>query len=96
MYFLNEDYLDFYAVDGGTTGAKNPFSGSPIDLSTNEIVANVYGKGSGPEAKSLGFQWTGFVKSTNQMVANGYIVLGGQLYSESPQRHSKLTGINSV
>jgi len=96
MYFLNEDYLDFYAVDGGTSGAKNPFMGSPIDLSTNEIVANVYGKGSGSESKSLGFLWTGFVKSTNQMVANGQIVLGGQLYSESPQRHSKLTGITTV
>jgi len=96
MYFLNEDYLDFYAVEGGLEGGKNPFSGTPLNLDTSEIVANVYGKGSGPEAKSMGFMWTGFVKSTNQLVANGQIVLGGQLYSESPMRHAKLTGITTV
>jgi hypothetical protein len=44
----------------------------------------------------LGFSWTGWIKSTNQFAFNSYITLGGNLITDNPRRHGKLTGITSV
>jgi hypothetical protein len=87
FWFINEDYLDWYGIDV-QTDTKLGFSAKPLALDTSSIVGNVYGKGGGQESTNLGFLWTGFIPSQNQMAANGNIILAGNLISEAPARHA--------
>ncbi len=85
LFFLNEDYLDFYAL---------PFpDGNPIPVrgSQAEIIGNDYNNITG-----FGFTWSGWIKPTNQATYVGHTYLGGQLISDNPRRQGKLTGITGI
>jgi len=87
LFFLNEDFLDFYALPT----AIPQFGGEPVPVASKLFVGNSYN-----EVGSLGFSWTGWIKSTNQFAFNSFITLGGQLITDNPRRHGKLTGITGV
>ena len=84
---LNEDFLDFYALPT----AIPQFGGEPVPVASKLLVGNSYN-----EVGSLGFSWTGWIKSTNQFAFNSFITVGGQLITDNPRRHGKLTGITGV
>ena len=88
MVFLNEKYLDFYGLDvelDAFQGAKK------VDVANKLFTGNSYN-----EVSNLGFYWTGFIKNSNQFAFNSFIVLGGNLCTDNPRRHGKLTGITRV
>lgn len=85
LFFLNEDFLDFYAL---------PFPDAepiPVKGGKAEIVGNDYNNVTG-----FGFSWSGWIKPTNQAAYIGHTYLGGQLLSANPRRHGKLTGITGI
>lgn len=81
LFFINEDFLDFYGLPMANT--------KPISLSNSEIVGNDY-------SGSYGFTTSGLLTPIDQaaIVANMYV--GGQLVSSNPKRHAKATGLTSV
>ena len=87
LFFLNEEYLDFYALPT----AIPQFGGEPVAVASKLFTGNSYN-----EVGSLGFSWTGWIKSTNQFAFNSFITLGGNLITDNPRRHGKLTGITTV
>jgi hypothetical protein len=84
LYFLNEDFLNFYALPSKMN--------QPIQYNAQEVEGNDYGS----SVKGLGFSFTGWVKPTNSYSVIGHVILGGQLISENPKRHGKLTGITGI
>lgn len=88
MYFLNENYIDWYALDV----SMEQFEGArKVDVASKLFVGNSYS-----EVDSLGFYWTGFIKATNMFAFNSFIVLGGNMCTDNPRRHGALTGITQV
>lgn len=88
MVFLNENYLDFYGLDvdlDAFEGAKK------VDVAGKLFTGNMYN-----EVSNLGFYWTGFIKVNTQFAWNSFIVLGGNLCTDNPRRHGKLTGITTI
>ena len=83
LYFLNEDYLDWYALPVAMT--------EPIKYRSQDIEGNDYS-----EVTGLGFSWSNWIKSQNSASINAFIYLGGELISQNPKRHGKLTAITSV
>ena len=83
LYFVNEDFLDFYALPMALT--------MPIKYKSQDIEGNDYS-----EVEGLGFSWSDWIKPTNSASVVGHIYLGGELLSANPKRHAKLTGITSV
>ncbi len=80
LYFLNEDFLNWYALKmPGTEAVKY----KSVDIEGNDY-SNVLG---------LGFSWIDWVRPINAAAMVGRIVLGGQLISEDPLRMGVLTGI---
>jgi hypothetical protein len=84
-FMLNEDYLDFYEL-----GIPEGF-GEAVGVKYEKIVGNSY-----DEVDSMGFSWTGWIKSFNSFSVNSFIVLGGQVCTDNPRRHGKLTGITGT
>lgn len=88
MVFLNEDYLNFYGLDADLEA----FEGSKkVDVAGKLFVGNQYS-----EASNLGFYWTGFIKTTTQFAFNSFIIFAGNLITDNPRRHGKLTGITGI
>ena len=88
MYFLNENYLDFYGLDADLEA----FEGSrKVDVAGKLFAGNQYN-----EVGNLGFYWTGFIKTTNQFALNSFIVSAGNLCTDNPRRHGVLTGITGI
>lgn len=87
LFFLNEEFLDFYALPT----AIPQFGGESVPVASKLFVGNSYN-----EVGSLGFAWTGWIKSTNQFAFNSFITLGGNLITDNPRRHGKLTAITTV
>jgi len=88
LYFLNENFLDFYGLDvelDAFEGAKK------VDVAGKLFTGNSYN-----EVSSLGFYWTGFIKVNNQFAFNSFIVLGGNLVTDNPRRHGVITGITGI
>lgn len=88
MYFLNENYMDFYGLDVSLEayeGAKK------VDVASKLFTGNSYN-----EVSNLGFYWTGFIKSNTQFAWNSFIILGGNLCTDNPRRHGVLTGITGI
>jgi hypothetical protein len=85
LFFLNEDYINWYAVP-----VAKEFGG-PIKYSPVEIEGNDYDKQLG-----LGFSWSGWIKPTNQAAIIGHVYLGGDFICTNPKRQGKLTGITSI
>lgn len=83
LYFVNEDFLDWYALPMAQT--------SPIKYRSQDIEGNDYSS-----VEGLGFSWSEWIKPTNQAAVVGHIYLGGELISANPKRHAKLTGITGV
>lgn len=82
LQFVNEDYLDFFALPMAMTES--------VKYQT-VTEGNDYGQ---PEG--LGFSFSGWVKPANQAAIVGHIYLGGELVSFNPKRHGRLTGITGV
>lgn len=88
MVFLNENFLDFYGLDADL----DAFEGSKkVDVAGKLFVGNQYN-----ETSNLGFYWTGFIKTNNQFAFNSFIILAGNLCTDNPRRHGKLTGITGI
>lgn len=88
MVYLNENYIDFYGLDtdlDAFEGAKK------VDVAGKLFAGNQYN-----EVSNLGFYWTGFIKSNTQIAFNSFIILAGNLITDNPRRHGKLTGITTV
>ena len=83
MYFVNEDFLNWYALPMAMTEAAK--------FRSQDIEGNDYS-----EVTGLGFSWSGWIKPTNSAAVVGHVYLGGELISENPKRHAKLTGITGV
>ena len=84
LFFLNEDFLTWYALPMAMT--------EPINYSAVEIDGNDYSE----SVKGLGFSWSGWIKPTNAASVVGHTYLGGDLVCDNPKRQGKLTGITSV
>lgn len=83
LFFLNEDFIDFYAQPLAMT--------EPAKFKSQDIQGNDYSSVMG-----LGFTWGGWVKPTNAAAVVGHVYIGGELVGTNPKRQGKLTGITSV
>lgn len=83
LYFVNEDFLDWYALPVAMTDA--------VKYRSQDIEGNDYS-----DVEGLGFSWSNWIKPTNSASIVGHVYLGGELISANPKRHAKLTGITSV
>lgn len=83
LYFVNEDFLDWYALPMAQT--------TPIKYRSQSIEGNDYS-----DVEGLGFSWSEWIKPTNAAAIVGHIYLGGELISANPKRHAKLTSITGV
>lgn len=92
MFMLNADFIDFHGLRAFAGGAESGgFAGKPVKVGGKLFAGNQY-----DEAENLGFFWTGFIKATNQLAYNSFMVVGGNLVTDNPRRHGKLTGITSI
>ncbi len=88
MVFINENFVDFYGLDADLEA----FEGSKkVDVASKLFAGNQYN-----EVNNLGFYWTGFIKTNTQFAFNSFIVLAGNLCTDNPRRHGKLTGISTI
>lgn len=83
LYFVNEDFIDWYALPVAMT--------IPIKYRSQDIEGNDYSN-----VEGLGFSWSDWIKPTNSASVVGHVYLGGELISANPKRHAKLTGITTV
>lgn len=84
LFLVNEDYLNFYARP------TIPFA-SPVPFKSKSIKGNDYSSVLG-----LGFHWSDWIKPSNSASVVGHVYLIGDLLSENPKRHGRLTGITGV
>ena len=91
LYMLNDDFVNFYALDVLQNAGQNSMYGKAIKIGGKLFVGNQY-----DQAENLGFFWSGWIKATNQMAYNSFIVLGGNLLTDNPRRHGVLTGITTA
>lgn len=82
LFFLNEDFLNFYAL---------PFAQAEAVNFSSTIEGNDYSS-----VKGLGFSWTNWIKPSNQAAVVSHIYFSGQLISQNPNRSGKLTGISTI
>lgn len=82
LNFLNEDFIDFYALPF--------FNAKPISYKS-QIEGNDYDAPIG-----LGFSWSDWIVPANAGTVVGHIYFGGQFITTNPKRHGKLTGITSI
>lgn len=86
FYFLNEDYLDWYAL---------PFQLPGVKMYTPKVRSVIEGNDYS-EVEGFGFSWSGWILPSNAGAVVGHIFLGGQLISQNPRFHAVLTGITGV
>lgn len=80
--FLNEDFIDFYALPY--------YSAKPVKYQS-QIEGNDYKAPVG-----LGFSWTDWIIPANAGSVVGHIYFGGQFITTNPTRHAKLTGVTGI
>lgn len=85
-FFLNEDFLDWYAL---------PFQ-LPGQSMYSPKVRSVIEGNDYSEVEGFGFSWSGWILPSNAGAVVGHIFFGGQLISTNPRFHAKLTGITGV
>ena len=83
FFWLNEDYLEFYALPVAFT--------EPIKFRSQDIKGNDYSN-----VQGLGFSWSGWIKPSNSASLVGHLYLGGELCGWNPKRHGRLTGITGI
>jgi len=86
FFFLNEDFLDWYAL---------PFQLPGVKMYTPKVRSVIDGNDYS-EVEGFGFSWSGWILPSNAGAVVGHIFLGGQLISRNPRMHAKLTGITGV
>lgn len=84
MYFLNEKHLEWRAF------AKMS-NANPAQIPVDMIEGNDYN-----QVPSYGFHWTGWKAAQGNYAYVGNVIVGGELWSDNPRRHGKLTGITSA
>ncbi len=89
MYFLNEDFLHFYALP--SSDPVSGHSGKPVSVASKIMEGNMY-----DEVGNLGFFWTGFIPLSNAYGFSSFIILAGNLLTDNPRRHGVLTGITGI
>ena len=80
--FLNENYIDFYAL---------PFFKAKSIQYQSQIEGNDYSAPIG-----LGFSWSDWIVPANSGSLVGHIYFGGQFVCTNPKRQGKLTGITAI
>lgn len=81
LFFLNENFLDFYAL---------PFpEGKPVQLGNSDITGNDY-------TGAMGFTSTGILKPVDQSAYIIRTYLSGQFICSNPKRQAKATGLTTV
>jgi len=83
LFFLNENFIDWKALSMPKT--------MPVNFKSQDIKGNDYSS-----VKGLGFSWSDWIMPANQAALVGHIYLGGNLVTNNPKRHGKLTGITGV
>lgn len=83
FYWLNEDWIEWYALPVAMT--------EPIKFRSQDIKGNDYSN-----VQGLGMSWSGWIKPSNSASVVGHIYLGGQLVTWNPKRHGRLTGITTT
>lgn len=86
MYFLNEKYINFHALNRS-------------DLETKSASGNVEGAYSNGAENQPGlkpFYWTGFKHPVNQDAIIGQFIANGDLINANPNRSGRMTGITGV
>lgn len=83
MYMVNDRFLNFYFKQFYGTEAINTKSAIINGNDYSNFPSGVFG-------------WTGWQKAYDQHAFAGDIILSGQMFSENPKRHGKLTGITTV
>lgn len=83
LFFLNEDYLDWYALPLALT--------EPVKFKSQDVKGNDYSS-----VQGLGFSWSNWIKPSNQAAVVGHIYLGGELTTSGPRFSGRLTGITGV
>lgn len=91
FFLLNEEHVKFYALDVLEGAGTNSMVGKPVKVGGKLFVGNQY-----DQAENLGFFWSGWIKATNQLAYNSFIVLGGNLLTDNPRRHGKLTSVTTI
>jgi len=83
LYFLNENYIDWYGLKSHKYANVNLSSGN-------------YEGGNYDAPKSYGFAWTGLKDPVNQYAEIGQLLLMGNFINRSPRLNSVLTGVTTV
>lgn len=83
FYMLNLKFLEWYGLKW--------WEGEKVSPKAKDIEGNVYEDRI--YAPGDAFTWTGMIRSFNQGVVNGFMILGGQLICLAPFRQAVLTGI---
>lgn len=87
FYYVNENFLDFYAL--------NPEGAQALGFESFKYKAVHEGSGAEP-AMGHGFSWGGWKKPINQVAVVSQILFAGNFISWNPRRHGRLTGITSA
>ena len=84
FYMLNLNFLKWHSLKW--------WEGKRVSAFAKETIkANVYQNDL--YANSETFTWTEFIRAYNQGTVNGFMIVGGQLVCEAPNRNGVLTGI---
>ena len=84
MYFLNENFINFYALPMAET--------ERINYNAKEIEGNDYGS----SVPGLGFSWSNWIKPVNSASLVSHIYLGGELICDNPKRLGVVKNLSTV
>lgn len=82
LILLNEDYVEWLAL---------PYYNAKPVAYKSQIEGNDYDAPIG-----LGFSWSDWIIPANSASVVGHIYFGGQLVTNNPKRHGKLTSITGI
>ena len=82
FFFLNENYVDWYAL---------PFFGAKAVAYKSQVKGTDYNAPIG-----LGFSWSDWIVPANAGSVVGHVYFGGQFITSNPKRHGRLTGITGI
>lgn len=85
LWAINENFLEWY-------GKFDPEM-TKVDLGAGKALESVYDPAPSP---NHGFNYSGFLKTTNSYGDVAHIYLFGNLISWQPRRHGRLTGITGI
>lgn len=84
-WMINEDSMFFAYLPRYTDSQPIKFVAGALTGEPNPEVANEYG-----------FHWTGFVRSQNQEVLVGRVILAGNMVYKNPRYNSRIDGITHI